>query len=836
VVRRIAGIGRKLTVVVVLAALGLGAPAALAAPSPGATARALVARMTLPEKLTLLNGTGFTTGHAGIVTGIPRLGIPPLTMGDGPNGVGNGTTGVTAFPAAVNQAASFDPALARRYGRALGAEQAGKGNDEGLAPTVNILRSPLWGRASETLGEDPLLTSRIGVGIIDGIQSNHVIATVKHFVANNQETGRFGVLPTRTAVDARVAQRALHEIYYPAFRAAVRAGVGSVMCSYNRINGHYACENPNTLGDLRSWGFDGFVVSDWYFGTRSTVAAAKAGLDIQMPGTPLLGLPDYYGAPLLAAAKSGAVPAKTITAMATAVVTAMAKVGVLKHPPRTTPLANVSTAPHHALAQEIVERGSVLLRNTGGTLPLSPRRSVAVIGDAGGTGLQRVQAGSAATADTGGQTPVHAIRARVAHGGGSVTYARGTAGTGALPPLTPPGGLHATYYGTVDRTGPVLLSRTEPSVAFGAAPAGVPAASGWSARWTATFTPPTSGVYRYSLSGGGTASVRVAGKTVVRSVADLSTVAQGVVTLRAGVPVPIVVEYSSASAAIGANLAVGALPPDPALVAQAVAAARAAKVAVVFVSDRTGEGTDRTSLALPGDQDALVAAVAKANPHTVVVLNTGGPVLMPWRNRVAGILETWYPGQQAAWAIARLLYGDANPSGRLPETFPARDTEGPATTASRFPGVGGVARYSEGLLVGYRWFEARRAKPLYPFGFGLGYTRFRYDRLRVSRTGAARATVSVRVRNVGSRAGADVPQLYLRSPTATGEPLALRDFRRISLEPGRSTTVRLRIGPADVSTWETGRRRWTVRPGTYRVLVGASSADIRARGTLRVRG
>ena len=808
--------------------------------SPERRADELLAQMTLDEKIAMVHGDTWppTGPFAGHVPGNTRLGIPDLYLSDGPNGVGNGSTGVTAFPVAVTDAASWDRTLVEDYGTALGAEHAGKGHNVALSPTLNLLRTPLWGRESETFTEDPFLNGQTAAAEIRGIQSQHVIATPKHFTANNQETGRLGIPLGGVAVNELISQRTLQEIYLPGFRAAVQqGGAGAVMCAYNQVNGAYACQNGDLLGQLESdWGFDGFVVSDWVFATRDTVAAATAGMDMEMP------LGTHFGDALKAAVQSGQVPMATLDAMVRRILVAMFRVGLFDHPVTLDPSAVVSTPAHMALARQIAEQGSVLLKDQQGVLPLSSGlRSVAVIGADAGAGAQVVEGGSGATTVSGLVTPIDAITSR-AGAGVDVSYAPGTLGTAPLPVLSgdvlsPSSGagpgLLGTYYATGDWSGTPVATRVEGSVDFSAVPvAGLPAV--WSARWTGTLTPPVTGDYRFSVNGGGSFRLAIGGRQVADvPYADFPTTAHAFIHLRGGVPVPVRLEYSTAASIFGTAIHLGWQPPDPAMLNQAVAAARAADVAVVFVNDTTGEGADRTGLGLPGDQDRLISAVAAANPHTVVVLNTGGPVLMPWLRQVAGVIEAWYPGQEDGNAIAALLFGDVNPSGRLPMTFPASQRQGPASDPADLSPV--TEPYSEGLLVGYRWFDAKHQDPLFPFGYGLSYTSFGYDRLKATAGPDRSATVSVRVTDTGRRSGAEVVQLYLGFPRAAGEPpRQLKGFQKVFLHPGESRQVTFRLGPDDLATWSDALGRWVVVPGRYTVMVGSSSRDIRAGGTLQI--
>ncbi|MGC9667516.1 glycoside hydrolase family 3 C-terminal domain-containing protein [Planosporangium sp. 12N6] len=809
--------------------------------SPAQRAEALLARMTLDEKIAMVHGDEFPPkgAHAGHVPGSARLGIPELWLADGPNGVGNGGTGVTAFPTVVADAATWDPDVAYEYGRALGQEQAGKGHNVALAPALNILRTPLWGRASETFTEDPYLNGQLAAAEIRGIQSRHVIATPKHFVANNQETGRQGVpVIGGPAVDELISERALREIYYPGFTAAVQqGGAGAVMCAYNQINGAYACQDPRILGTLKAgWGFDGFVMSDWSFGIRDTVAAANSGTDMEMP------LGTHFGDALKAAVRSGAVPMSRLDDMVRRILTAMFRIGVFDHPVRGNESAMVSTPAHRQLARRIAEQGSVLLRNEHGVLPLDSGRlrSLAVIGTAAGAGAQIGEGGSGTVVPSELVTPLAGITAR-AGSGVQVRYAPGTLGTAPLPvvpatSLTPDAGgghgLLGTYYATPDLTGAPVATRVDRTVDFSAPPvAGLPTV--WSARWTGTLTPPATGEYRFSLNAAGAFRLLVDGRELAgNKYADFPVTAQPPpVRLTAGRPVTIQLEYSPAESVIGAGVHLGWQPPDPALRQRAVDAARAADVAVVFVGDSTGEGTDRTDLALPGDSDQLVHDVAAANPRTVVVLNTGGPVSMPWLHQVAGVVEAWYPGQEFGNAIAALLFGDADPSGRLPMTWPASARQGPVT----YDDLGlRTERYDEDTLVGYRWFDATGQRPLFGFGYGLSYTTFRYSDLDIAGDGRD-ATVTVRVTNTGDRPGSEVAQLYLGAPAGAGEPpKQLAGYQKVSLRPGESACVMFHLDADAFARYDAGRQRWSVYPGTYQVLVGGSSRGLQPAGSVPV--
>jgi beta-glucosidase len=678
--------------------------------SANARAEMLLHAMSLSQKISMtyqahLIGTHY--GTAGWIPAIPSLCIPDLVFNDAGQGVGDAQIKTTAFPAPISQSSSWDPALQYRFGQALGREALRKGIDVQLAPGIETDRVPMNGRNWEYMSEDPYLSGQGAAAEVRGVQSQHVIVTLKHFIANSQETNRY-------SDSADLSWRTLEEMYAPQYDTAIhQGGAMGVMCSYNRINGVYSCENPKTLGMLnRQFGFSGFVVSDWG-ATHSTVASARAGLDIEMniiPGR-------YYGPALQKAVQSGQLSMATLNGMILRILRAMFKVGVFDHPPAAEPAAfhaNASSAAHVALARQISEEGTVLLRNRHGILPLTGRgKKIALIGPAAG------QAG--AENEYNGQ------------------------GSGHVPE------------------------------------AGV--------------------------------------RTVVSP--------QTAITTRAAKNHDAVV-YADGSS-----------------IADAVAAARAASVAVVVVGDSESEGRDRQNLVLTGgtctiagctnqtvDQNALIARVAAANPNTVVVLDTGGPVLMPWLHSVRGVLEAWYPGQQDGSALAALLFGDVDPSGHLTETFPARQSQLPIRTTAQWPGVTKPGQkqpdssYSEGLLVGYRWYQAKHLAPLFPFGFGLSYTRFAFSSLHVRQRGS-KELVSFRLRNVGHRAGADVAQVYVGDPRSAGEPPEqLKGFMRITLRPGKSQQVTIPLAPVAFAHWSTSAATWTVSPGRYTISVGDSSAHL----------
>ena len=796
----------------------------------------LLAAMSFDQKVDI------AMGQFGSVAG---LGVPPITSSDGPSGVR--ADGTTSWPSAQTLAATFDRRLAHDYGQAIAAELRGKGFNTWLGPAMDIARTPLAGRQPENLGEDPFLAGHTVAAELRGVKSGHAMETLKHYVANNQEWQRtgFATLPNGDhgpAINAIVSERALQEIYAAPFRTAVqRGGADGVMCSYNRVNGTQTCESKALLDTLKhDWGFDGFVVPDFAFAVRDGLAAANAGVDFPaLPG-------DFTGGLRTREMfTSGQISAARLDDMVRRILFAMFDSGVYDDPVPATPAPVVSTPEHKALATRISESGMVLLKNDDHALPLGGRhlRSLAVIGPSGDDAMY-INGGSAAVPVTAGPaiTPLAGIRAR-AGAGVHLNVAQGSLGDVPLPTtvpsdvLTPTSGtghgLLARYWSNGEREGAATRTQVDPTVDVAGAPADLGPV--WSASWTGTLTPPETGLYRLSLLEAGIAKLYVNDRLVTSGyregtsfVAGPQYPASGKAFLTKGRPARIRVEYSSKSGLFGTSIQLQWQPPSASGIAAAVDAAKRSDTAVVFANNVQGEGMDRTTLGLPGDQDELIEAVAAANRHTIVVLNNGGPVLMPWRHRVDAVLQSWYPGQQFGAALAAVLFGDSDPGGRLPVTFPADDRQGPApsTRPERYPGVNGDQRYDEGLLVGYRWYDQVGQRPLFPFGYGMSYASFRLRGLHVD-AGRRAVHVSVDVKNTSRRAGSEVVQLYVASPAAAGEPpKQLKGYRKVALQPGERRRVRLRLRREDLAVFDGG---WRVPQGRYTALVGTSSRDLGLR-------
>lgn len=813
---------------------------------------ALLRAMTMAEKVALLAGATMWT-----TTPVERLGIPAIKVTDGPNGargsggfVGGNTTSA-CFPVGIALAATWNADLVEQIGQALGEEAQAKGAHMLLGPTVNIHRSPLNGRNFECYSEDPYLSARMAVAYISGLQRRNVGATVKHYVCNDSEF-------ERNTISCEVDERPLREIYLPPFKAAVQeAQTWAVMASYNKVNGVYAGENRTLLIDIlkREWAFDGLVMSDW-FGTKSTAPAANNGLDLEMPGPPI-----WRGQQLLAAVEAGEASPEAIDAAAERVLRLIMRSGAFEHPEQR-PEQAIDRPEHRALIRAAAAEGVVLLKNDDGILPLSvdALTSLAIIGP--NAKIAQIMGGGSAQVNVHyAVTPYDGVAVRV---GDRVRHAYeiGCTNHKMLPHLDPslvtPGGaaehgFSITYYNSLDLSGdPAYRATTSISeqVWMGDVAPGVEPGS-FSASLAAAFTAQESGVHSFGLSSAGLSRLFIDGREVIDNwtrqtqggtyFGTGSTEVTARVELIAGQTYELRVEYSSRGTTLLAGVRLGYLPPvSEDSIERAAALAARSDVALLFVGlngDWEGEGHDRPDMELPGRQAALIEQVAAANPNTVVVLQSGSPVAMPWLDRVAGVIQAWYPGQECGNAIADVLFGDANPSGKLPQTFPRRLEDNPAYI--NYPGENGRVRYGEGLFVGYRYYEKKQVAPLFPFGFGLSYTSFAYDNLRLSASAIApddRLTVSVDVTNTGQRIGKEIVQLYVRDVAASLSRPAkeLKGFVKVALEPGETTTATLTLDREALAYWDDGRHAWVAEAGEFEALIGSSSQDIRARATFRL--
>ena len=807
---------------------------------PEARASQVLEQMTLPEKAAIVAINHTVAGdYQNRIPALPRLCLPSFRLQDGPAGIAAGFTKVTQLPAPIALAATWDPKMAQAYGAVIAAEARAKGIHVVQGPNINLARVPQNGRNFEAFGEDPYLVSRLAVAEIRALQARGVVANAKHFVANNQETNRF-------VVDERISERALRELYLPAFEAAVReARVGTVMCAYPKVNTVHACQWPALLTNLlrQEWGFAGFVRSD-LGAVHDPAAALNAGTDAIKPAT---------AQEVVDVVNSGAVSQAVLDAAVLRILRVMFAYGFVDNPLPETPYAAATGPGSRAVAAHIAKAGTVLLENDpvppfrprprakiGRVLPFRarPPASIAVVGT-GASSAPRVTGGGSSRVDpTNIVTPLAAITARAGRGT-RVRYASGEPYVSQpdVIPVTrftvPDGsrpGLQVEYYNGTEFAEPVgtaWTGRVAPDFGSADAPRAPPGLTpgNFSIAWTGRLWANRTGRYRIALLSDEGGSVVLDGQTIVSGSGPWLAPAE--VELVAGEQHALQVRYADRVPGGRVALAWEAAPEAGASIDAAARLAARSEVAVVFASDYRAENVDRPNLRLSAAQNRLIAAVAARNPRTVVVLNTGGPVLMPWLRRVAAVVQAWYPGELDGTALAAILWGDFNPSGRLPQTFPAREKQVPASTPEQWPGVNGVALYSEGLGVGYRWYDAAGETPLYPFGYGLSYTSFALGRPGVRPRPGGGVTVGVSLTNTGRRTGADVVQVYVGYPAVAGEPpRVLRAFAKPVLRPRQTRRLTFKLPPKAFRYWDEAGRRWTYARGNYRVYVGRSSRDL----------
>jgi beta-glucosidase len=693
--------------------------------------------LSLDDKIQLLHGSGFpgfgppnpqgrdSNGGAGYVPGFPKLGIPGIQMADAAYGVTrSGTNGrySTALPSDLGSAASWDPQAAYAYGALIGRELRDQGYTMSLGGGVNLTREPRDGRTFEYQGEDPLLAGTMVGNVMKGLQAQHMIGDIKHYAINDQESGR-------DAVDAVISHRAMRETDLLAFQIGLKiSDAQGVMCSYNRINGDFACQNSYLLTDVlkKDWKFPGFVLSDWG-GTHSTVKASHAGLDNEEPADA------FFGEPLKKAVQDGQVSMTELDDHVHRMLRAEFASGIVDDPPEK---LVVDAQAGLAVAKKIEEQSIVLLRNEGGVLPLDRTkvRSIVVIGQHADVGM--------------------------ISGGGSAQ-------------VDPPGGNAIVKSGSKG-------TEWQKAVWFPDAP--------------------------------------------LKAVEDAAPEAK--------------VTYDDGT--------------DP---AKAAAAAQGKDVVLVFVHQWESEGMDLKTLALPDNQDAMVQAVAEANPHTVVVLENGSPVLMPWIDKVAGVLETWYSGSDGANATTAVLFGDVNPSAKLPLTFPLSDADLPHPTITMPPPestedwtkdpqgmmkkiMAGLPaftmKYDEGLKVGYKWYDAENKRVLFPFGFGLSYTTYAYSGMKVDE--GDMMMVHLTVANTGAVEGAEIAEVYTTMPAAAEEPpKRLVGWAKVMLQPGDQKEVTVEIPKQRFAIWDEASHAWKVVPGEYTLMAGPSSLELPLKKAVRMK-
>ncbi len=791
----------------------------------------ILSRMTLEEKITYIGGI-----NNFFIRPVPRLGIPELKMSDGPLGVHDyGPT--TAYAAGIALAASWDADLARRVGAMMGDDARARGVHFILAPGMNIYRAPMCGRNFEYLGEDPFLASRMAVSLIKGIQSRHVIATAKHFMGNNQEYDRHNI-------SSNIDERTMREIYLPAFEASVKeAKVGAIMDSYNLVNGIHMTQNDYLNNQIlkKEWGFRGILMSDWD-ATYDGIAAANGGLDLEMPTGRFMN-PQT----LVAAVNEGKVSVATIDDKVRRILSTAIEFGFFDSPQQDASIPAYSQ-PGRELVRQEARESMVLLKNSGNLLPLdkSKVKTIAVLGP---DSYPAVPGGGGSSQTT----PFNAVSFMegISNYLGSyakVLYAADT------PPLnevfqrqqfvTVPGGepgLKGEYFNNQDLEGSPAFRRTDRLVAFdwgeGSYSADGPV-DHFSARWTGYFIPNTSDDYKFYTSADDGVRLFIDDEQVIndwqRHAETLNSYTR---RLEGGHAYKIRLEYFEAVGSASVSLGVASAREFVGRETKPLAAkADVAIVCVGFDPSSEGEDSDRT-FGLPPGQNELIRQISSVNQNTIVVITSGGSVDMTqWIDRIPGVIEAWYPGQEGGTALAQVLFGEYSPSGKLPASF-ERQWEDNATFHSYYPKPGEKqVEYSEGVFLGYRHFDRGGVKPLFPFGYGLSYTTFAYHNLKVSPdTGNLNepVTVSFDLENTGHYEGAEVAQVYVsdnhaRVPRPVKE---LKGFTRIELRPGESKHVSVALDRRAFSYYDVQKKDWSADPGSFGILVGSSSAKIALQGT-----
>ncbi len=766
--------------------------------------------------------------------GVERLGIPGLKVTDGPNGArGSGIFGsgksAACFPCGSALGATWDPELVERIGVALGQEAKTKSCAVLLAPTVNLHRSPLYGRNFECFSEDPLLTARLAVAYVRGVQSQKIACVIKHFVANDAEFERM-------TINSVVDERTLREIYLPPFEAAVReAGIWGVMTAYNKLNGTACTAHQWLLADLLKgeWGFDGIVMTDW-FSFVDTVESSRAGLDVEMPGPARM-----YGPTLAEAVQDGRAAEADLDDHADRILKLIDRVGAFGSD-SSGDEREVDLPEHRALLREAAARSIVLLKNPNGLLPLEGVGKVALIGHNAGR-LQLYGGGSAQLRPHYRLDLQESLRDAMGPDA-SVRYAPGAFVGKFLPllegpNLRQPNGLPGLRIEIMGAGGGVL--RTQSSAHSEIFVVTASGEGGAAVRATGTFDVSAPGTYQFSLAQAGGARLLIDDEVLVDGVADPlppgeSFMGFGSAEKRVAVDLApgkhslrIVMEGEAGAGGLLQAARVGFLPPQPGdMLSEAVALARASDVAVVVVGtneDYETEGRDRPDMALPDGQDELVREVCRANPNTVVVINAASPVDMEWDDDAAAVLQCWFGGQELANALADVLTGAAEPGGRLPTSIPLRLEHSPSY--GNFPGEAGQVRYGEGLLMGYRHFDTRDLPVRYRFGHGLSYTSFAFAEPQIIRRGqGGDLELAVKVTNTGTRAGSAVVQAYVEPPAG---PLfrprrELRAFDRIDLAAGESGTAVLEFDDRSFSYWDPADNAWRLHGGSHLIHIGSA--------------
>ena len=786
----------------------------------------LLKRLTLEEKLSLITGD-----REFYIRPIPRLGLPEIVMADGPLGVRNYGQ-ATAYPATIALASSWDTALAQAFGTAMGHDCRARGVHILLAPGVNIERVPTNGRNFEYLSEDPFLASRFAVAVINGLQGQGVVATVKHYAANNQET-------ERDSIDVRVSERALREIYLPAFRAAIQeAHAGAVMNSYNRLNGHYATANDwlNNKILKAEWGFTGVLMSDWG-AVHETAGPFAAGLDLEMPGNG-----HFTAAKLRPLLESGAITQAQLDDKVTRILRLEVSHGFLERPQKD-PNIPADDRRSADLALQVAREGTVLLKNDQQLLPLdrSKPAHIVVLGPladfyVSGGGSSHIR-------------PFHSVSVLA----GLQAAAGANVKIDYLPALGQSALSHLLYGTRFSQPLKLELFRGQELAGvpvsvqvsvqikrnWGEEPVPELGETNFSARWTGTITAPESGDYTFALQSDDGSRVFLDDQRLIdlwgRHAIETRTAH---IHLEAGSVHQLRVEYFQNTGDAIIRFGWGSTPSEEPLPAQYVEQVRAADTVVLcagFPMEEESEGFDH-DFQLPDAQVALIKAVAAANPRTLVVLQTGNRVATAdWISGVPALLQAWYPGQEGGRALAEIIFGDINPSAKLPVTYEAHWEDN--ASFGNFPGKNGRVDYTEDIFVGYRWLDHKGLQPLFPFGHGLSYTSYRYHAPRVTATPDGGALVTFRITNTGKRSGVEIAQVYVEPPAGT-LPRAVRElkgFIRVALAPGETKLISVTLDHSAFTYFDEKSGTWKSASGPHGIAIGASSRDLRLNASVELK-
>jgi beta-glucosidase len=808
----------------------------------------LLTQLTLREKVLLLSGI-----DAWHTFPVERLGIPSLTMTDGPHGVrasqpetGRLVGPATSFPTGVSMASSWNPELIKRVGEALAEETRALGCDILLGPCVNIVRTPLAGRNFESYSEDPFLAGQIGAAYVKGIQSKKIGTSLKHFACNNQEIERF-------RGSSEVDERTLREIYLSQFETIVKeANPWTVMCSYNRINGIYASENFFLLSDILKgeWDFEGAVVSDW--GANHTIVeSVEGGLDLEMPGPA-----KYYGNLLVDAVNTWQIDEADIDQAVRRILRMIIKSGKMDKT-SLLPAGSINTREHQNLAREIAEEAITLLKNDRDILPLDSMKgkTIAVLGP-NAVEFPVSGGGSSSLEPPYRISPLEGLTNKF-EGKATLLYEQGCDNFVDLPtlkgkkvqPSTEKGtGLLGQYFASLDFSGSPVLERVDNRIDFwwfGKGPS-QELENEFTVRWMGKINPDKTGLHTLGLSNTGIGRLYIDNKLVLEnstegSAGDVEILTKTVkLNFEADKAYDIRVEFLRLAYQNFGHLRVTFAftpPPEQDLrFSKAIEIASKADYAIIFAGmpeNYETEGGDRPHMQLPGRQNEFIEAVSRVNPNTIVVLNCGSPVEMPWIEHVPAVLESYYPGLEGGNAIANILSGDVNPSGKLTTSFPKRYEDNP--TYGNYPGTKQVF-YGEGIFVGYRYYDFKLIEPLFSFGFGLSYTKFEYSNLVCPSEVKAGETVrvSIQVKNIGTRAGKEIVQLYVSDKEASlPRPVKeLKGFTKVELKPGETKTIGFTLSDRDFSFYNPYLGKWVAEAGEFEILIGSSSRDIQLVGPL----